>query len=149
MSLGQKNISSDSLRKCSRRPKNQVFDNNKKVKKRIKWLTIRIKWKKVKMAKVYTELKNMDACDDNYQVRQILIKFSYFEREFSWAFSEDVKVMIFFGACLLWTFWKEEVQKQQNVKSNTLFIVEYHLRESYGHRKGIGGVNLVYCQQVI
>ena len=53
------------------------------------------------MAKVYTELKNMDACDDNYQVRQIQIKFYYFEREFSWAFSEDFKVMIFFGACLL------------------------------------------------
>ena len=50
-----------------------MFDNNKKV-------------KKVKMAKVYTELKNMDACDDNYQVRQILIKFSYLKENFSGLF---------------------------------------------------------------
>ena len=99
VSLGQKYISSDSLRKCSRRPKSQVLDNSKKVrKKRIKCLTIIRKWKKnqvvvnnkkvkkVKMAKVYTELKNMDACDDNYQVRQILIKFSYLKENFSGLF---------------------------------------------------------------
>ena len=35
------------------------------------------------MAKVYTELKNMDACDDTYQVRQIAIKFSYLKENFS------------------------------------------------------------------
>ena len=46
------------------------------------------------MAKVYTELKNMDACDDNYQVRQILKKVFLFERKFQWAFLDNVKVII-------------------------------------------------------
>ena len=70
-----------------------MFDNNKKV-------------KKVKMAKVYTELKNMDACDDNYQVRQILIKFYYFEKEFQWAFQIMSRLLsnIFFGAKMFATW---------------------------------------------
>ena len=46
VSLRQKYISSDSLRKCSRRPKSQVLDNTKNVKKEIGWLTIIRKWKK-------------------------------------------------------------------------------------------------------
>lgn len=47
VSLRQKYISSDSLRKCSRRPKSQVLDNNKKVKKESSvW-----KWKKWKWQK--------------------------------------------------------------------------------------------------
>ena len=61
------------------------------------------KVKKVKMAKVYTELKNMDACDDNYQVRQILIKFSYLKENFSGLFQIMSRLLsnIFFGAYVL------------------------------------------------
>ena len=114
-----------------------MFDNNKKV-------------KKVKMAKVYTELKNMDACDDNYQVRPILIKFSYLKENFGGLFrgcqGYDLTSFLEHILKICLNFLKEEGQKQQNVKSNTLFTVECHLREGNGHRKGIQGVCLVYCE---
>ena len=112
--------------------KKQVLDNNQKV-------------KKVKMAKVYTELKNMDACDDNYQVRQILIKFSYLRENFG-VFSRRCRGYDLFWSISSLNFLKRRGTKtaKWHVKSNTLFTVECHLREGNGHRNG-----LVYCQQVI
>ena len=49
----------ESLHKCVQLPKNEVIDNNKSE-----------EWQEVnwKMAKVYAQLKNMDACE-NYQVK--------------------------------------------------------------------------------
>ena len=82
-----------------------MFDNNKKVKKGIRWLTIKESEKRTKCLTITRKSKSengksLHRAEEYGRMRRQLSgetnsnKVFLFEREFQWAFSDNVKVII-------------------------------------------------------